>query len=124
MNMVVSRWETAEAPMADPNQQTIQAGSSNAVGPSAAHATRFGLYHTAADFAISFASLRMVIDAGTGSPSAAALEWFATISMSPTLAEQLCIALGVTIADYKKQFGEIPKDPLFKLEQTKEKTGS
>jgi hypothetical protein len=44
-------------------------------------------------------------------------EWLACLSISPTAAEQLVEMLKKTVEIYKAQFGEIPKDPQFKINQ-------
>jgi hypothetical protein len=45
-----------------------------------------------------------------------ALEWFASLSMSPTTALQLKTALDSVLALYVTAFGAIPTDPNFRLQ--------
>jgi Protein of unknown function (DUF3467) len=100
--------------MADKSEEQA-AAATGMIGPPAVHASRFAFFHTAADVAVSFATIRTVVNQTTGMPGDAGLEWFTTVVMSPTLAEQMHDALGVVIKDYEDQFGKIPKDPKFSV---------
>jgi hypothetical protein len=103
--------------MADkPEAQAIAAQTAvGMIGPPSVHASRFAFFHSPTDVALSFATIRTVVNQTTGMPGAPGLEWFTTVVMSATLAEQLHEVLGVVLEDYKKQFGKIPKDPKFTI---------
>ena len=88
--------------------------------PPPVHASRCSVSASAVEVVIAFGTTRALLDQKTGNPgSAAALEWFASIAMSPILADQTRQLLDYILKDYETKFGKIPQDPNFKIESPK-----
>jgi hypothetical protein len=67
----------------------------------------------AAEFLLTFGQTRLMFPQNQLGNAQAGVEWFITISMSPTLAQQLHEAIEKSLDNYKEQYGKIPKgDPL------------
>ena len=66
---------------------------------------------SAVEILITFGQTKIAFPQGQVGISQAAVEWFHTGAMSPTAAQQLYEALGEILAEYKDQFGKIPKGP-------------
>ena len=75
-------------------------------------ANQIALAMSSSDIALTLGQVRQVINPETGFPGEqAALEWLLTVVLSAPTARNLRDALGVTIQEYEKRFGSIPRDP-------------
>ncbi|HEY5306253.1 MAG TPA: hypothetical protein VIJ52_06265 [Pseudolabrys sp.] len=79
-------------------------------------ANSFTLAANANELLVAFGVSRLSIHPTESGPTAQhAIEWVATLSISPVAAGQLVKLLQSGLQEYEKRFGKIPVDPGFKL---------
>ncbi|MEO8715006.1 MAG: hypothetical protein ABI369_08330 [Acetobacteraceae bacterium] len=80
--------------------------------PQVIYASQTSVAMNVADLSVTFGHLRQVIDQATGVPSGqAAIEWMLTVTLSAPVAALLHRSIGLALEEYRKRYGDIPKDP-------------
>jgi hypothetical protein len=86
------------------------------VSPPVSHVTVIHVSVSAAEVAVILGRSRQVIDPSNNTPlPGAMIEWFESLSFSPTTAKQIKLSLDHAVTVYETAYGPIPEDPAFQL---------